>query len=618
MALIPYTITALAESDAQGTDGKNIVAGATCSMYLQPSDVAAILYDDAAGSNGSTSKVTGANGQVVVYVEPGSYRVSVNAVASFVDISKGTIVNRINVADYGYSGLSVTTAFNAAKALAGAIGDQYPANEQVTLYFPSGRYNENGSLVTLSLGVTGMSIVGDGNTSQLDNIQIEMAGATRCNLSNFLMRGSSGYGIKSNSDVSESFMSRQNIFSNLYIRDKTNGVILDGSTWNTWSNIFVEKSSGDGWSVLSTFGEQISNSYSVSNSGSGVYISSGGELKFTNFLAMNNAVYGVYLYGTDSSTVVEHYFTNLTATGQQSNRTGSITGIVNSGGLIQVTSSNHMLASGMQGISVSGTTNYNGTFNVDSVIDDNNFVLDASYVSDEASGSFSLANWDLFIESDSASNVRVNDQFFTGGNINYTRIVKAFNVQFDGTRLKNQFYMDGGSALINRTGMARGRNESTFSIVEASGDTTGLIEDIFGSAGGSAIGGDEIAKRTVAGSSLVMDSSGVEISTIYSGNSGVISDDSVYSFTPQFTRGVIKVTNGAGQNARIVELAYDTDSPNTGLAGYQGGVMEISTGVLTGTTGADGKITVSAANDGKIYIENRSSSNQTMYWSIFR
>ena len=83
MALAPYTITALAESDAQGTDGKNIVAGATCSMYSQPSDTVVTLYDDAAGSNGSTSKVTGANGQVVVYVEPGSYRVSVNAVDSY-------------------------------------------------------------------------------------------------------------------------------------------------------------------------------------------------------------------------------------------------------------------------------------------------------------------------------------------------------------------------------------------------------------------------------------------------------------------------------------------------------------------------------------------------------
>jgi len=89
------------------------------------------------------------------------------------------------------------------------------------------------------------------------------------------------------------------------------------------------------------------------------------------------------------------------------------------------------------------------------------------------------------------------------------------------------------------------------------------------------------------------------------------------TFAVTFSRGIIKITNGAGQNARVLDLAYDTDTPNTGLSGYQGAAMEFTTGVLTGTTGADARITVSAANDGKIYIENR-SGNQIMYWTLFR
>lgn len=111
MALVPYTITALAESDAQGTDGKNIVAGATCSVYSQPSDSVVTLYDDAAGSNGSTSKVTGANGQVVVYVEPGSYRVSVNAVDSYtlVGAEKQTTQELINSTRTYQTGDTITT-----------------------------------------------------------------------------------------------------------------------------------------------------------------------------------------------------------------------------------------------------------------------------------------------------------------------------------------------------------------------------------------------------------------------------------------------------------------------------------------------------------------------------
>ena len=72
MALVPHKITALAESDADGTDGKNIIAGAVVSMFDINGD-AAILYDDENGANGSTTKQTDANGVVVVYVEEGEY-----------------------------------------------------------------------------------------------------------------------------------------------------------------------------------------------------------------------------------------------------------------------------------------------------------------------------------------------------------------------------------------------------------------------------------------------------------------------------------------------------------------------------------------------------------------
>jgi len=75
--LYPYTVTALAESDADGTDGKNIVVGAVVSL-LDENGVAVTLYDDKNASNGSTAKQTDAKGQVVVYVEPGVYKTRVN------------------------------------------------------------------------------------------------------------------------------------------------------------------------------------------------------------------------------------------------------------------------------------------------------------------------------------------------------------------------------------------------------------------------------------------------------------------------------------------------------------------------------------------------------------
>lgn len=80
MALVPYSITALAESDADGTNGKNIVAGATVQFFdAETGGTAQTLYDDAASSNPSTTKTTGADGQVVVFIDQGLYWVSLNA-----------------------------------------------------------------------------------------------------------------------------------------------------------------------------------------------------------------------------------------------------------------------------------------------------------------------------------------------------------------------------------------------------------------------------------------------------------------------------------------------------------------------------------------------------------
>lgn len=77
--LVPHLITALADEDANGTSGKNIVASAVCTMHdAETGGNAIILYDDENGSNGATSKLTDANGQVVVYATPGEYWKSVN------------------------------------------------------------------------------------------------------------------------------------------------------------------------------------------------------------------------------------------------------------------------------------------------------------------------------------------------------------------------------------------------------------------------------------------------------------------------------------------------------------------------------------------------------------
>jgi hypothetical protein len=87
MSLVPYTITALELNQADATaSGKQVVVGASCSMFIQPADTAVLLYDDAAASNGSTAKTTGTNGQVTVYVEPAEYRIVANGISRFLQV----------------------------------------------------------------------------------------------------------------------------------------------------------------------------------------------------------------------------------------------------------------------------------------------------------------------------------------------------------------------------------------------------------------------------------------------------------------------------------------------------------------------------------------------------
>lgn len=90
MALVPFTITAIERDLADAVaSGKQVIVGAVCSLFVQPSDVVAQLYDNANGDNGNTAKVTNSNGQVTVWVEPGDYRVSVNSNDSFVSLQTG-------------------------------------------------------------------------------------------------------------------------------------------------------------------------------------------------------------------------------------------------------------------------------------------------------------------------------------------------------------------------------------------------------------------------------------------------------------------------------------------------------------------------------------------------
>jgi hypothetical protein len=176
MSLIPYTITALELNQADATaSGKQVVVGASCSMFIQPADTVVLLYDDAAASNGSTAKTTGTNGQVTVYIQPGSYRVVANGISRYVQVGQNNEITTTElIASTGiYPADTVinTTGFTASADLGNGGWKQ----NGVTGETPS----QSPSQIFISTGVGNLLNDGNGNQWSLKSYphNVHMLGA---------------------------------------------------------------------------------------------------------------------------------------------------------------------------------------------------------------------------------------------------------------------------------------------------------------------------------------------------------------------------------------------------------------------------------------------------------
>jgi len=95
--------------------------------------------------------------------------------------------------------------------------------------------------------------------------------------------------------------------------------------------------------------------------------------------------------------------------------------------------------------------------------------------------------------------------------------------------------------------------------------------------------------------------------TVRTNTTGAMADNTAISFTPIKSRGILLLSPAgtAGGMGNLIGLVYyDTVAPATQIL-VVGSNVEVATGALTGTTGSDAKVTVSAHTDGKIYFENR-------------
>ena len=523
---------------------------------------------------------------------------------------------------------AAVTRFLATSA---SFGEQYPDSDQPSLYFPAGHYNAAATPITITTSNTGQVIFGDGIASQLEGILI-LIDDNRCQVRDVLLRGAGAFGIRCDGSTNSL---RGAIVQNVWIRDRTDGIrILGSSNANLlFTDVYCEKNT-HGLRVDDTLGSQFVNCQFISNTEYGIYAIKAGELKFTNCNASGNENYGIYLVGGTGSQVVECYFHQVSCANNQTNianrDTNAITAAASNGaGGTRLTIGAHTLTEGMQGIVITGTTDYNGTFDVFNVTA-TTVDIAVTFTSNQT-GTLTRPEWDMFLQSNTAVG-NINDMFFVGCNINFIRMSRVYNATFVGTRIKEQIWLENSCNRIMRVSTGRGRQTNSFRNIQFSGQNTGFMEIISSDATASsaATGTESLALRVPNSTKALVgnlatynaihldETIGVQVTgAVYSGASLSVATDTAISFTPPQTSGRLDFTNGAGQTARMAQIGFNTVTPSTSSI-YLGAIMAITTGALTGTTGGAGVITISAHTDGKIYVENRTGATHNLYWTIYR
>ena len=113
----------------------------------------------------------------------------------------------------------------------------------------------------------------------------------------------------------------------------------------------------------------------------------------------------------------------------------------------------------------------------------------------------------------------------------------------------------------------------------------------------------------VAGNTHLRSGGSIGIDTVSS-----IADDAVTSFTPKSDRGMIFVGGDSTHMGGVGYVCKNGGTTETYLLLNTAGTFGVGTGIPTGTTGTDVRFNIFAANDGKIYFENRLGGGFTFWY----
>lgn len=136
------------------------------------------------------------------------------------------------------------------------------------------------------------------------------------------------------------------------------------------------------------------------------------------------------------------------------------------------------------------------------------------------------------------------------------------------------------------------------------------------------------ATLQVAGAVVVSDGAGAELAhiagttgaflgSVYrSGRKESLADDTVYSFTPAASVGIIILALETISTGYLIMMYRAASSPLAAAMVIGSSVEVVTPAALTNGSGTDGKLTVTCYSDGKIYVSNRLGSSRNFSWTI--
>ena len=292
-------------------------------------------------------------------------------------------------------------------------------------------------------------------------------------------------------------------------------------------------------------------------------------------------------------------------------RSFSITAFADNGdGTVRVTTSAaHKFQAGMEEITISGTTNYNGDYSVKAVINATQFDITATWISNDATGTVDAPPWDIHLVSNGTS--RINDISIDGGDLNYAYFEGGINIKVNAI-VKRQLRL--GSAVRGATIMHQPMGR-----FDGAGVGAVLPLDVEGGATFIRYG-----KSNPEDNSTNFQSGGLIWQTEqgwFARYTVTIANDAVHTFVrPAGSRSrTFKATASIRNEPWALEAFMNWVKP----AGYAvfswdnlvawNSSVDTNGGVYTGTTGAVGNITMSVQGGNTFYLENRSGASQEFH-----